>query len=223
LLDEFIDKLMRAEMSEAESEKIREAIRKLLKRSKEGTERVKEIVQELRMFSRMDQAELQDADIHEELERTLGLMEPRFKGGVEVVRNYGKLPRLSCYPGQLNQVFLNLLMNACDAMNSKGTLTITTRTLDGGVELKISDTGPGVPPELLNRLFDPFFTTKEVGKGTGLGLSLSHGIIERHHGQISVDSKPGHGATFSIWLPLDAALGDELDSPASRKQPVEEP
>ncbi len=217
LLEEFIDKLTSAQASGTDTERIRDAIEKLLKRSREGTERVKEIVQDLRTFSRMDQAELQDADLEEELDRTLGLMQPRFKDGVDVIRNYGNLPRVRCYPGQLNQVFLNLLMNACDAMNCQGTVTINTRTLDGGVELEISDTGPGIPKEIMNRLFDPFFTTKEVGKGTGLGLSLSHGIIERHHGHVSVNSKPGQGATFSIWLPLDAAPADELDLRATKQ------
>lgn len=210
LLDEFIEKLSVAQASGADTTKIREAITKLLMRSREGTHRVKEIVHNLRAFSRMDQAELQDADLHEELDRTLGLMENRFKEGVTVVRNYGDLPQVRCYPGQLNQVFLNLLMNACDAMNCRGSVEITTRRITDGVRLEFRDDGPGVPPELLNRLFDPFFTTKEVGKGTGLGLSLSHGIIERHGGKISVDSERGEGATFAIELPLDASPKGEV-------------
>jgi len=215
LLDEYIEKLSRAQKDGADTEKIREAIAKLLARSREGTQRVKEIVQDLRTFSRMDQAELQDADLHEELDRTLGLMEPRFKGGVTVVRNYGNLPRVRCYPGQLNQVFLNLLMNACDAMGSRGSIEITTRRTDGGVRIEVRDDGPGVPPELINRLFDPFFTTKEVGKGTGLGLSLSHGIIERHGGKFSVNSNLGEGATFVIELPLDASPEGEVELESS--------
>ena len=210
LLDEFIEKLSRAQASGADTEKIREAISKLLSRSREGTHRVKEIVQNLRAFSRMDQAELQDADLHEELDRTLGLMEPRFKDGVSVIRDYGDLPRVRCYPGQLNQVFLNLLMNACDAMNCQGSVVITTRRTANGVRLEFRDDGPGVPPALLNKLFDPFFTTKEVGKGTGLGLSLSHGIIKRHGGKISVTSEHGKGVTFAIDLPLDASPKGEL-------------
>ncbi|MFT5441842.1 MAG: signal transduction histidine kinase [Myxococcota bacterium] len=205
LLDEFIEKLSVAHASGADTEKIREAIAKLLARSREGTHRVKEIVQDLRTFSRMDQADLQDANLHEELDRTIGLMEPRFKDGVTVVRDYGNLPTVRCYPGQLNQVFLNLLMNACDAMNCTGSVVIRTRQTEDGVRLEFQDDGPGVPPELLNRLFEPFFTTKEVGKGTGLGLSLSHGIIERHGGKFSIKSNLGEGATFVIELPLDAS------------------
>lgn len=215
LLDEYIEKLSRAQKGGADTEKIRDAIAKLLARSREGTQRVKEIVQDLRTFSRMDQAELQDADLHEELDRTIGLMEPRFKDGVTVVRNYGNLPRVRCYPGQLNQVFLNLLMNACDAMDSRGSIEITTRRTDGGVRIEVRDDGPGVPPELINRLFDPFFTTKEVGKGTGLGLSLSHGIIERHGGKFSVNSNLGEGATFVIELPLDASPEGEVELDSS--------
>jgi signal transduction histidine kinase len=101
-------------------------------------------------------------------------------------------------------------MNSCDAMNCRGSVEITTRRITDGVRLEFRDDGPGVPPELLNRLFDPFFTTKEVGKGTGLGLSLSHGIIERHGGKISVDSERGEGATFAIELPLDASPKGEV-------------
>jgi signal transduction histidine kinase len=211
LLDEYIEKFSQARSDGADTEKIRDAIAKLLARSREGTHRVKEIVQDLRTFSRMDQAQLQDADLHEELDRTIRFMEPRFKDGVTVVRNYGDLPRVRCYPGQLNQVFLNLLMNACDAMDSRGSIEITTSRTDDGVRLEIRDDGPGVPPELLNRLFDPFFTTKEVGKGTGLGLSLSHGIIERHRGKFSVNSNLGEGATFVIELPLDASPEGEVE------------
>ncbi|MCG8588266.1 MAG: GAF domain-containing sensor histidine kinase [Proteobacteria bacterium] len=205
LLEEYIPKLVAGQDQDARREKVMDAISKLLTRSREGTERVKQIVQDLRTFSRMDQAELQDADLHEEIDRTLTLMAPRFKGGIEVAKRYGTLPRVRCYPGQLNQVFLNLLMNACDAMADEGTLTISTQTRPGGVRLEFRDDGPGIPPEIQSRLFDPFFTTKPVGKGTGLGLSLSHGIIERHGGRIFVSSQPGQGAVFTIDLPLDAA------------------
>jgi signal transduction histidine kinase len=113
-----------------------------------------------------------------------------------------------CYAGQLNQVFMNLLMNACDALEGQGTIRIRTSTTPVGVRLEFSDDGPGIPEDIQNRLFEPFFTTKEVGKGTGLGLSLSHGIVERHGGQIRIESEPGAGATFVIDLPFDAAPGE---------------
>ena len=212
LLDEYIAKLTDAQTEGGDTEKLRDAIGKLLMRSREGTERVKQIVMDLRTFSRMDQAELQDADLHEEIDRTLAIMEPRLKNSIRIERDYGDLPRVRCYPGQLNQVFLNLLMNACDVLAPDGTITVTSRRTDGGVRLEFHDDGPGIPPEVRSRIFDPFFTTKEVGKGTGLGLSLSHGIIERHGGRIAVISEPGEGTTFVIDLPLDATPASEADA-----------
>jgi signal transduction histidine kinase len=205
LLDEYVKKLSDAQAEGADTARIREAIAKLIQRSREGTQRVKKIVQDLRTYSRMDQAEIQEVDLHEEIDRNLALMEPRFKNRVRVERDFGDLPRVRCYAGQLNQVFLNLLMNACDAMEEDGTIRITTRRMPGGVRLEFADDGPGIPDDIKSRIFDPFFTTKPVGVGTGLGLSLSHGIIERHGGRILVESEPGSGATFVIELPLDAA------------------
>lgn len=204
LLDEYIEKLVRAEEAGEDSARIRDAITKLLKRSREGTERVKKIVQDLRTFSRMDQADLQSAQLSDEIDRTIALMEPRFKGSIEVVREYQPLPEVRCYPGQLNQVFLNLLMNACDVLEGGGKIIVRTEPLEFGVRIEFEDTGPGIPEAIRSRIFDPFFTTKEVGKGTGLGLSLSHGIIERHGGRLQVVSRPGSGAIFQIELPLVA-------------------
>ena len=210
LLDEFIEKLVAAQERGEDTTPFRDAIAKLLARSREGTERVKKIVQDLRTFSRTDQADLQQANLTDEIDRTLALMEPRFKGLIEVVREYEELPEVRCYPGQLNQVFLNLLMNACDVLEQGGRITIRAAAIENGpiengVRLEFEDSGPGIPPEVQRRIFDPFFTTKEVGKGTGLGLSLSHGIIERHGGRIHVESEPGHGTCFVIELPLVAA------------------
>jgi signal transduction histidine kinase len=204
LLDEYVQKLSDAQARGDDTTRIREAIAKLILRSREGTQRVKKIVQDLRTYSRMDQAEIQDVSLHEEIDRNLALMEPRFKTRIRVQKNYGDVPRVRCYAGQLNQVFLNLLMNACDAIEEDGTIQITTLRIPGGVRLEFTDDGPGIPEEIRSRIFDPFFTTKPVGVGTGLGLSLSHGIIERHGGKISVDSEPGRGTTFAIELPLDA-------------------
>ena len=210
LLEEFVTKLTDAQASGGDTERVRAAISKLLTRSREGTERVKQIVQDLRTFSRMDQAESQMANLHEEIDRTLALMEPRLKNRIKVDRQYGDIPDVRCYPGQLNQVFLNLLMNSCDALDPNGgTIRISSERSDLGVRLEFSDDGPGIPLHVQSRIFDPFFTTKEVGKGTGLGLSLSHGIIERHGGRFLVHSEPGEGASFVIDLPLDAAPSDQ--------------
>ena len=204
LLAGFIERLVQAQLDHGDVEKPRDAIKKLLLRSREGTERVKKIVQDLRTFSRMDQAELADADLNEELRRTLGLMEPRFKDGIRIEADLGELPSVRCYPAQLNQVFMNLVMNACDALDSGGTVSVRTRTTPGGVELDFADDGPGIPPHLRERIFEPFFTTKPVGQGTGLGLSISHGIVERHGGRLTVDCPPDGGTVFRVELPLVA-------------------
>jgi signal transduction histidine kinase len=209
LLDGYIGRLIRAEQTGEDTQKPREAITKLLTRSREGTERVKKIILDLRTFSRMDQAELSEADLNEEIDRTLSLMEPRFKDGVSLERDCQELPPVKCFPAQLNQVFMNLIMNSCDALDGKGTIRIRTRSVPEGVLLEFEDDGPGIPEEMRSRVFDPFFTTKPVGQGTGLGLSISHGIVERHGGKMSVECPPRGGAIFRISLPLVAVPQDD--------------
>jgi two-component system NtrC family sensor kinase len=209
LLEGYVARLIAAQQRGDGATRAREAIQKLLQRSREGTQRVKDIVQDLRTFSRMDQAELGDADLNEEIERTLALMEPRFKGGIRVERDFGALPRVRCLPGQLNQVFMNLVMNACDAIDGRGRIVVRTRPTDAGVALFFEDDGPGIPREHRERIFEPFFTTKPVGKGTGLGLSISHGIIERHGGRMSVDCPEAGGTVFRIDLPRVARLTED--------------
>ncbi len=204
LLPGYMEKLIEAQAGGGDVEKPRAAIRKLLSRSREGTERVKNIVMDLRSFSRMDQAELSDADLNAELTRTLGLMEPRFKDGIVVERALGQLPHVRCYPAQLNQVFMNLVMNACDALEGRGTVRITTEPREQGVRVSIADDGPGIPADVRSRIFEPFFTTKPAGQGTGLGLSISHGIVERHGGSLTVECPAAGGTVFRIDLPLVA-------------------
>jgi signal transduction histidine kinase len=208
LLEGYIAKVLRGRESGEDLAREREAIQKLLQRSREGTERVKKIVQDLRTFSRMDQAELSEADLNEEIERTLALVEPRLKDGVVVERDFAELPPVRCYPAQLNQVFMNILLNACDALEGRGHIGIRTRTTGEGVRIEFVDDGPGVATQLRSRIFEPFFTTKPVGQGTGLGLSISHGIVERHGGRMTVDCPPEGGSVFRIDLPLVAAPPD---------------
>ncbi len=171
-----------------------------------GTERVTTIVRRLRSFARLDEAELKKVDIHEGLEDTLTLIHHEIKNRIKVVREYGDLPLVACFPGRLNQVFLNLLNNARQAIEGEGVITINTAVVDGSVRIKITDTGRGIAPDQLERVFDPGFTTKGVGVGTGLGLSICYQIMEDHRGSISVESQLGHGSTFTLRLPLNLDL-----------------
>jgi PAS domain S-box-containing protein len=168
-----------------------------------GTQRVTEIVRRLRSFARLDQAELKRADIHEGLEDTLALIHHELKHTIVVKREYGNIPPISCYPGRLNQVFLNLLNNARQAIRGKGEIGIRTFVREERVHIVVSDTGSGISPENLRKIFDPGFTTKGVGVGTGLGLSICYQIVRDHRGEIRVESEPGKGATFTVILPMD--------------------
>ena len=180
-------------------------IASLIEESLEGAVRVSEIVQNLKSFSRLDQQQRQAADINECLESTLKIVWNELKYKARVEKKYGNLPPLTCYPQQLNQVFLNLLVNAAQAIEEQGTITIGTRADEEGIEISIADSGRGIAPQHLDRIFEPFFTTKEVGQGTGLGLSIVYEIIKQHGGEISVASREGEGTTFTIRLPLHAA------------------
>jgi signal transduction histidine kinase len=173
--------------------------------TREGLDRVKNIVLSLRNFSRLDEGEVKTVDLHEGLESTLTLIRYLLESRIELVRDYQPMPQIECYPSRLNQVFMNLLVNACHAISGHGTITIRTRQEAGLVRVGIHDTGSGIRPEHLDRIFDPFFTTKDVGKGTGLGLYVSYGIVEKHGGRIEVQSVLGEGTTFTVVLP--AQLG----------------
>jgi PAS domain S-box-containing protein len=174
-----------------------------------GGKRVTEIIRRLRSFARMDEAELKEADIHEGLEDTLMLLHHEVKHHIEIKKNYGDVPPISCYPGRLNQVFLNLLNNARQAIQGEGEITITTFVADGKVHVAIGDNGAGIADKDLAKVFDPGFTTKGVGVGTGLGLSIVYKIIQEHHGEIKVESEADKGSTFTAILPmnLDEQLG----------------
>jgi signal transduction histidine kinase len=183
----------------------KEAIRetnKLIESIKNGTKRTTEIVRGLRTFSRLDEDILKIADIHDGLDSTLILLHNKYKNRIEVVKNYGDIPQIECYPGQLNQVFMNLLSNAVDAIDDKGIITISTSISDSFITVSIKDTGQGIPENIREKIFDPFYTTKGVGKGTGLGLSISQSIIEKHKGNIILKSETGIGTEFIISIPV---------------------
>ena len=167
-----------------------------------GATRIKRIVQDLRNFSRLDEAELKTIDIHESLDTTLNLLGHIYGNRIVVQKDYGNIPQVECYAGQLNQVFMNLLANAGQAIPRTGKVWITTSCDESSLFVTIRDDGKGISEEALPKIFDPFFTTKDVGEGTGLGLSISYGIIEKHRGEITVESKAGQGTQFSLRIPL---------------------
>lgn len=183
---------------------LKQDVADLLRESRGGLERVRKIVLDLKNFSRVDKPDWEWSDVHECLDSTLNIVWNELKYHCTVTRNYGSLPQIRCLPSQLNQVFMNLLVNAGQAIEGNGEITITTECVgDAAVRVKISDTGAGIEPQALASVFNPFFTTKPIGKGTGLGLSLTWGIVERHGGKIEASSEPGKGATFTVTLPLE--------------------
>ncbi len=177
----------------------------LIAESQDGAGRVRRIVQDLKSFSRVDQAETALVDLNESLETTINIAWNELKYVAELKREFGEIPKLKCFPQQLNQVFLNLLVNAAHALgDTRGQITVRTESDGESVFVKVIDTGCGMTEEVQRRIFEPFFTTKEVGKGTGLGLSISYDIIKKHDGEITVDSESGRGTTFTVRLPLAA-------------------
>ena len=177
-------------------------MRELISSSKEGAERVKKVVLDLRVFSRTDDVGLVLADLHEGIESTLNLLAKQYQDRITVQRDYGNLPLVECYPGQINQVFMNLLQNAAQAIPNYGEVQIKTWAEKGWAKIMIKDNGVGIAESDVKKIFDPFFTTKAVGAGTGLGLSISYGIIEKHGGKIQVSSKMNQGTVFILELPI---------------------
>ncbi|HIK26611.1 MAG: CHASE2 domain-containing protein [Oscillatoriaceae bacterium SKW80] len=221
-------------IEEVDFEFLQEDFPKVLNSIKTGANRIREIVKSLRIFSRLDEAELKSVDLHEGIESALMLLENRLKSNridipsIQVIKEYGNLPEVTCYAGQLNQVFMNLLINAIDALeerqkqlspeelrkNPSVIKIITSLKENSQVFISISDNGLGIPEAIQQRVFDPFFTTKPVGKGTGLGLSVSYSIVvEKHGGQLRLYSKPGEGTEFQIEIPL--RLSTEKSKPMS--------
>jgi len=190
---------------------IREDLPKIMDSMQVGTERIRQIILSLRNFSRLDEAEMKQVDIHQGIDNTLLILNSRLTQEIEVIKHYGQIPLIECYPAQLNQVFMNIICNAIDELTVKSGLSqrqicIQTQQVDPNhIEIKIRDTGSGIPPEVKPKIFDPFFTTKPVGQGTGMGLAISYQIVEKHQGKIKVNSELGQGSEFIVSLPIPAA------------------
>ncbi len=188
---------------EIDLEYIKKDISSLVDECREGAARVKQIVMDLKNFSHKGEAEWQWSDLHKGLDSTLNIVHNEIKYKAKINKEYGELPQIECLAPQLNQVFMNLLVNAVHAIEDKGSITIRSGTEgEDQVWVEITDTGKGINKENLQRIFEPFYTTKPVGEGTGLGLSLSYSIVKKHNGRIEVDSEVGKGTTFRIWLPV---------------------
>ena len=193
---------------EIDAEYLREDCGSLLAESLEGLDRVKRIVKDMKDFSHVDGGVRQLADLESGLDSTLNVVWNEIKYKAEVSREYGQIPPVECFPSQLNQVFMNLLVNAAHAIEGRGRITVRTGHDEQWVWIEIEDTGKGIEPALLGRIFEPFFTTKPVGQGTGLGLSVSYGIVQKHGGVIEVRSELGVGSVFKVILPRHAVSGD---------------
>jgi len=190
---------------EQELDEIRSIGKEALQTNRMACDRILKIVRSLRNFARLDEAERKKADIHEGIESTITLITHEIKGRIRVTKEFGKVREIECYPNQLNQVFMNMLVNASQAIEGEGEIRIRTWEQDNTVRIAISDTGKGVPAELHSKIFDPGFTTKKAGLGTGLGLSICLKIVQDHGGRIELESQVGRGTTFTIILPIEGS------------------
>ncbi len=199
-----------ADFAAADFDYLKTDLAELIRESRDGLERVRKIVADLKDFSRVDRAEWQEADLNAGIECTLNVVWNELKYKADVVRAYDpSLPRVACLPAQINQVAMNLLVNAAHAIAERGVITVRTGHDADWAWIEVEDNGAGMPPEVLKHIFDPFYTTKPVGKGTGLGLSISYDIVRKHGGRIDVTSEPGHGSCFRVCLPLRTNSRDE--------------
>ena len=174
-------------------------------RSRDGLKRIKQIIQDLRDFARLDRSERQEADLNAGIESTLNIARGHAKRKqVRIETDLRPLPSLLCHPAKINQVVMNVVLNAIEASSPERVVTVRSSSADGQVRIEVADRGSGIDPSIVARIFDPFFTTKPIGQGTGLGLSISYGIVHEHGGSIEVKSEPGQGSTFTIFLPVAA-------------------
>ncbi|MFM9971271.1 MAG: ATP-binding protein [Burkholderiales bacterium] len=207
--------LVSSQVAQLKSQRVVEELNGLLKDGQYGIAQMSEIVGNLKDFSRLDRSKVTSFNLNTGLESTLMLARHLLKS-VGVQKRMDEIPDIVCSPSQINQVFLNLVTNAAQAMEgTKGTITLSTRTEGEGVAVEVADNGKGIPAEILPKIFDPFFSTKEIGKGTGLGLSISYKIVQQHGGRINVESKPGAGTKFTVWLPLKPPPQAEPEAGAS--------
>ena len=179
-------------------------IAQIFKETQDGMRRISKIVRDMKEFSHAGSDKPEYTDVNKGLESTLNIVWNEIKYKAEVKTLYGDIPHVMCYPQQLNQVFMNILVNAAHAIEGRGVITLRTFSENGNVVIEISDTGKGISPEHLSRIFEPFFTTKPVGMGTGLGLSVAYAIVKKHNGEITVDSKVGAGTRFQVCIPVEA-------------------
>lgn len=205
-MDETSHRLAEQQTRDIDLDFIREDILEIIRSGKSGASRIKEIVYSLRSFSRLDEAELKSVLLEDGLNDTLAILNHQTKGRIKVVKDYQLNEPVTCFAGQTNQVFMNIIYNGIQAISGEGTLNIATRKENEWAIITIEDSGTGIPPDIIARIFDPFFTTKQVGEGTGLGLSISYGIIEKHGGRIEVESTVGKGTRFTIYLKLNPKI-----------------
>lgn len=179
-----------------------EKMRTRIHDAKGGATRVKELVSKLRTFSRLDEGTVKTVDIHESIESVLLFLRHRMENRIEVERNYGEVEQVTCFAGELNQVLMNLVANAIEAIDGPGRITLVTEQQNSDFVFRVRDTGKGIPEEIRNRIFEPFFTTKPIGEGTGLGLAISYGIVKAHHGSMEFLSRAGQGTEFILKIPV---------------------
>ena len=203
--------LASSQIAQLKHKRVVEELNGLVKDGLYGTGQMAEIVGNLKDFSRLDRSKVTRFSINSGLESTLLLAKHLLKS-VSVIKKIDETPEIICSPSQINQVFLNLITNAAQALEgTKGVITLTARAEGEGVAVDVADNGKGIPVDVLPKIFDPFFSTKEIGKGTGLGLSISYKIIQQHGGRITVESNPGMGTKFTVWLPLQPPAQGQLD------------
>lgn len=215
-MDETSQKIAEQKIKEFDLVFIREDIQDIIRSGKSGASRIKEIVFSLRSFSRLDEAELKSVLLEDGLNDTLAILNHQAKNRIQIVKDYQLNQPVLCFAGQVNQVFMNIIYNAIQAISGEGALTISTHRDNEWAVVSIADSGSGMSKETMAKIFDPFFTTKKVGEGTGLGLSISYGIIEKHGGRIEVESELGQGTRFTIYLKLVPQIGNHNQSSESQ-------